>query len=94
MRNYFRKKKIFRDMTMTAMELKTKRAAAGIPGYAVCQVAGISRAKLSDVERGYVTASPENLQRIDKAIEQIIYTRQHLAKLASDAGLSLTGVRL
>jgi transcriptional regulator with XRE-family HTH domain len=79
---------------MTAAYLKTKRAAAGIPGYAVCQVAGISRAKLSDVERGYVTASPEDLRRIDSAIEQIVDTRRHLAKFAADAGLSLTGVRL
>ncbi|MGD1095169.1 MAG: helix-turn-helix transcriptional regulator [Bryobacteraceae bacterium] len=79
---------------MTATKLKTKRAAAGIPGYAVCQVAGISRAKLSDVERGYVTASPEELQRIDGAIEQILQTRQHLAALASEAGLCLTGIRL
>jgi transcriptional regulator with XRE-family HTH domain len=79
---------------MTAADLKAKRAAAGIPGYAICQVAGISRAKLSDVERGYVTASPEDLQRIDCAIEQIVRTRQHLAALATEAGLCLTGIRL
>lgn len=79
---------------MTAADLKTKRAAAGIPDYAVCQVAGISQTKFSDVERGYITVSPENLQRINKAIEQIISTRRHLSKLASDGGLSLAGVRL
>ncbi len=79
---------------MTAAELKTKRAAAGIPGCAVCKVAGISRAKLSDIERGYVTAAPEDLQRIDRAIEQIHQTRQHLAALATEAGLCLTGIRL
>ena len=77
---------------MTAADLK-KRASARIPGYAVCQVAGISRAKLSDVERRYVTAPPEDLQRIDNAIAQIIDTRRRLSKLASDAGVSLTGVR-
>ena len=79
---------------MTAADLKTKRAAAGIPGYAVCQVAGLSRAKLSDVECGYVAASPEDLHRIDRAIEQILQTRQHLAVLAAEAGLCLTGIRL
>ena len=79
---------------MTAADLKTKRAAAGIPGYAVCQVAGISRAKLSDLERGYVTGSPEDLSRIDCAIEQIQRTRQHLAALATEAGLCMTGIRL
>jgi transcriptional regulator with XRE-family HTH domain len=79
---------------MTARQLRAKRAAAGIPGQAVCQVVGISRAKLSDIELEYVSASPDELRRIDDAIEQILRTRQDLAKLAADAGLSLTGVRL
>lgn len=79
---------------MTGADLKTKRSAAGIPGYAVCQVVGMSRAKLSDVERGYVTASPEELHRIDCAIEQILQTKQLLAALANDAGLNLTGIRI
>ena len=80
--------------TVTPKNLRAKRAAAGIAGQAVCQLAGISRAKLSDIEREYVTPNPEELQRIDGAIEQILRTRQHLAKLATEAGLSLTGVRL
>jgi hypothetical protein len=41
-----------------------------------------------------VTATPEDLRRIEAAIEGILQTRQHLAKLAEEAGLSLTGVRL
>lgn len=79
---------------MTGADLKTKRSAAGISGYAICQIAGISRAKLSDVERGYVTAPPEELHRIDCAIDQVLNTRQHLAALATEAGLNLTGIRL
>lgn len=78
----------------TAKGLRAKRAAAWIPGHAVCRVAGISRAKLSDIERENVAATVDDLQRIDAAIDQIIHTRQHLAKLASEAGLSLAGVRL
>lgn len=38
--------------------------------------------------------TPQDLQRIDSAIDQILRTRQHLAKLATEAGLSLTGLRL
>ncbi len=79
---------------MTAKMLRTKRAAAGISGHAVCQVARISRTKLSDIEQEYTNSTPEELQRIDNAIEKILDTRRHLAKLAADAGLSLTGVRL
>jgi len=79
---------------MTAKTIKAKRVTAGIIGQAVCQLAGISRAKLSDIEREYIAATPEELQRIDAAIEQILRTRQHLARLATEAGLSLTGLRL
>ena len=79
---------------MTAKTLRAKRAAAGIPGHAVCQLAAISRAKLSDIERENVIVTPQDLQRIDSAIDQILRTRQHLAKLAIEAGLSLTGLRL
>ena len=79
---------------MTAKNLRAKRAAAGITGHAICQLAGLSRAKLSDIEREHVIATPEDLQRIDGAIDQILRTRQHLAKLATEAGLSLTGLRL
>jgi len=49
---------------MTAKNIRAKRAAAGIPGHAVCQLAGISRAKLSDIEREHVIATPEDLERI------------------------------
>lgn len=79
---------------MTPKNLRAKRAAAGIAGQAVCQVAGISRAKLSDIEREYIIGSPEELKRIEAAIDEIVRTRQQLANLAADAGLSLVGVRL
>jgi hypothetical protein len=57
-------------------------------------MAWFSRARLSDIEREYVTATPEDLGRIEAAIDWIIETRRHLAELAEQAGLSLTGVRL
>lgn len=79
---------------MTGEILRQKRVAAGIAGHAVCQRAGISRSRLSDIERGYVTATGEELRRIDEGIDQIIRTKQDLAKLADEAGLSLAGVRL
>lgn len=67
---------------------------AGITGYAVCQVASIARARLSDIERENVAATPQELVRINEAIEEIVRSRQQLAKLAAEAGLSLAGVRL
>ena len=79
---------------MTPKDIRIKRATAGIAGQAVCQVAGISRAKLSEIELGYANPSPEELQRINAAIERIVRTRQDLTRLAKEAGLSLAGVRL
>ena len=79
---------------MTPSNLRVKRAAAGIAGHIVCQMAGIARSRLSDIEREYVTPAAEVLQRIDAAIEEIICTRQHLEKLAAEAGLSLKRLRV
>ena len=79
---------------MTARNLRAKRAAAGISGQVVCQISGLSRAKLSDIEREYIVATPEELQRINDAIEQILQTRKGLTKLAEDAGMALAGIRL
>jgi len=80
---------------MTGKSIRSKRKAAEIPGYAVCQLLpGISRGRLSEIEREYISPSAEDLQRIDSAIDQIIRTRKSLARLASEAGLSLAGVRL
>jgi transcriptional regulator with XRE-family HTH domain len=79
---------------MTVKALRARRSAEGIPGVAVCQRSGISRAKLSDIEREHVTATTEELQRIESAIEDIVCARQQVAKFAAQAGLSLIGLRL
>jgi hypothetical protein len=41
-----------------------------------------------------VIATAEDLLAVDAAINGIIETRRRLARLAEEAGLSLTGVRL
>jgi transcriptional regulator with XRE-family HTH domain len=79
---------------VTAKNLRARRAAEGIPGTAVCRRSGISRAKLSDIEREYVIATTEELERIEAAIEEIVRTRRQVAKFAAQAGLSLIGLRL
>jgi transcriptional regulator with XRE-family HTH domain len=79
---------------MNAKNLRAKRAAARITGRAICQLVNFSKSKLSDIENGNVTATTEELSQIHAAIESIIRTRQQLAKLASESGLSLAGVRI
>ncbi len=42
---------------MDVAQLKRRRLAAAIPGNLLCGRAGISRTRLSDIERGYVSPS-------------------------------------
>jgi transcriptional regulator with XRE-family HTH domain len=79
---------------ITATEVRAKRAAAGISGEAVCRVAGFSRSKLCNIECENVSATREELFRIEAAIDQIIRNRQRVTQLANDAGVSLIGVQL
>jgi predicted transcriptional regulator len=79
---------------LNAGDLKVKRMSADIPGSVVCQKAGLHRSRLSDIERGVVTPRSDELRRIDAAISEIVKAKQQLTRLASEAGISLTGVRL
>jgi transcriptional regulator with XRE-family HTH domain len=87
-------KEVLLEEMVTASDLRAKRAASNISGQSVCRIARISRAKLSDIEREYISPTPEELQRIDGAINQILRTKQDLTGLAAKAGLSLDGLRL
>ena len=57
-------------------ELKQKRITAGIPGRVLCPRARISPARLSEIERGYIQPSPEELLRIQNALDQLITARE------------------
>lgn len=76
----------------TGEKLRVKRVLAGIPGHAVCQHAGLYRSKLTSIERGYVTATADEFQRIEAAIDQIVHSRQSIRQIATEKGISLVGV--
>jgi ferredoxin len=71
---------------LIATELRAKRQRAGLTGYVVCRKAGICRSCLSDVERGYIKASEEELTRIDQALEELIQSKQRLMATAAEVG--------
>ena len=77
---------------MNGKKLRLKRVAAEITGHAVCQRARIPRSRLSDIENAHVTATPDEIQRIEAAIDDIIATRAQVESMAAAAGLSLAGV--
>jgi transcriptional regulator with XRE-family HTH domain len=66
--------------------LKAKRVAAGISGIVLCKKAGISRARLSDLERGYITVTQSEQARILAALNQLIAAQHQLQKLATRLG--------
>ena len=75
-----------------ASTLKAKRSAAGIAGNILCKKIGIARSRLSDIERGYETASPEELARMDAALDELIQAKSFIDRVAASVGWPL-GVR-
>jgi transcriptional regulator with XRE-family HTH domain len=67
-------------------DIRAKRAAAGIPGLLVSRKASISRTRLSDIERGYVPPTANELARIDAAIDELARVREEINRLAAAAG--------
>jgi transcriptional regulator with XRE-family HTH domain len=75
-----------------APTLKAKRAAAGIAGNILCKKLGMARSRLSDIERGYVTPSDEELARVDVALEDLIRAQSVLRQTAAALGWPVSGV--
>ena len=71
---------------MRIQQLKQKRILAGIPGHLVCRRASLARSRLSDIERGYVEPSGEELARIEQALAELIEAREKVAKVAEEVG--------
>ena len=69
-----------------ATAIRAKRSAAGIAGSILCKKIGIARSRLSDIERGYVTARPEELLRIESALEQLIQDKSVIENVAASLG--------
>ncbi len=72
--------------------IKAKRNAAGIAGSIICKKIGLARSRLSDIERGYVTPSPEELARIAAALDELIDAKSILDRIAASVGWP-SGVR-
>ena len=80
-------------MTMVSgTTLKSKRITAGIAGHVLCKKLGIARSRLSDIERGYVTARPGEFARIDAALDDLIRAKIVLEQTAAAVGWPTSGV--
>jgi transcriptional regulator with XRE-family HTH domain len=56
----------------------------------VCERAGISRGRLSEIERGHVRAKADELNRIEDALRQLIEARSKVAEVAAECGWPMT----
>jgi transcriptional regulator with XRE-family HTH domain len=73
--------------------IKAKRTAAGIAGSVLCKRFGMARSRLSDIERGYVTALPEELARMDAVLDELIRDKSVIQQTAAALGWPVGEVR-
>ena len=71
---------------MTGTDLGVRRMGAGISGAVLCLKAGIGRTRLSHIERGYVIPGPDEVSRIECALEELVKVRLKLHELAVASG--------
>ena len=67
-------------------QLRAKRVAAGIAGGTVCVKSHISRSRLSDIERAYVTPTADEFQRINEALDELTRAKSRIAAVPADEG--------
>lgn len=66
--------------------IRARRVVAGIPGRVLCSRAGISRGRLSDLERGYISISAAEQGLLEAALDQLIEARRRIESLAAEVG--------
>jgi transcriptional regulator with XRE-family HTH domain len=67
-------------------DLRSKRLLAGIPGHMLCRRSGVSRGRLSEIEREVVQGSDSELERLATALDELIAAKQRLSLAASECG--------
>jgi transcriptional regulator with XRE-family HTH domain len=79
---------------MTGEQIRSKRAFAGIAGFVLARKAGISRSRLSLLERGYASPTAGELARISEALDQLVEAQQRIRQAADAAGWPVSEGRL
>ena len=71
---------------MTGEQIRIKRVVARIPGDLICKHAGVSRGRLSCIERGLVSARVDELARLERALDELTTARRKVAERAAEVG--------
>jgi len=77
---------------MSGIDLRNRRQQIGIPGHLLCRRAGIGRSRLSDIERGYVQPSQAEMDRIDRALEELSRAKEKLEATATECGWPISAL--
>jgi len=76
---------------MIGTEIRRERRRAGLAGHLVCRQTGVGRARLSDIERGYVKPSESEVERIRSAIEKLARAKHRMEEVAVEVGWPFSG---
>jgi hypothetical protein len=72
---------------ITGATIRSKRTAAGIAGHILCRkLENLSRGRLSGIENEYLTATPDELARIDRVLNELIKAKAVLRQTAIALG--------
>jgi transcriptional regulator with XRE-family HTH domain len=78
---------------MTIEELRSKRIAAEIPATLLATKAKLNRCRLSNIERGYVQPTAQELDHLQTALEELIKAKSAVDRIAASVGWPLGGRR-
>ena len=67
-------------------ELRSARVAAEIPATLLAAKAEINRSRLSAIERGYIPATDDELNRLNQALEQLLKAKSVIQQAAASVG--------
>ncbi len=77
---------------LSGSELRDKRALARISGRVLCERAGVTRARLSEIERAYIQPPEAELERIEHALEDLIRAKHQMVDAARECGWPVTAL--
>lgn len=78
---------------MNTQTIRCTRLAAEISASLLAARARVNRTRFSQIERGYVEPTREELQRLTDALEQLIRAKAIVQDAAASVGWPLGGVR-
>jgi predicted transcriptional regulator len=71
---------------MNAQQLRTKRTKAEIPAAMVAVRAKVDPSRLCRIEKGQISASPDELKRIADAIDDLVAAKSKVVACAEQVG--------